>query len=99
VAVDWERIGQPQFDRIVEALVHRMYDATTTVEAVNGRGGDGGIDIKVTSGRRVRIFQLKYYPDGFPTASYKGRRTSILKSFERAMLHDPGSGSWWCPAH
>ncbi|WP_328351748.1 hypothetical protein OG800_07915 [Streptomyces sp. NBC_00445] len=89
MTVDWERIGQPQFDRIVEALVHRMYDATATVEAVNGRGGDGGIDIKVTSGQRVRIFQLKYYPDGFPTASFKGRRTSILKSFERAMRHAP----------
>ncbi|MCX4461147.1 hypothetical protein OG585_47270 (plasmid) [Streptomyces sp. NBC_01340] len=42
MAVEWERIGQ---FRIVEALVHRMYDATATVEAVNGRGGDDGIDI------------------------------------------------------
>jgi hypothetical protein len=89
VAVEWERIGQPRFDRIVEALVHRLYDATATVEAVNGRGGDDGIDIKVTSGPLVRIFQLKYYPDGFPTTSFKGRRTAIKASFERAMRHAP----------
>ncbi|AXL93034.1 hypothetical protein C4J65_35800 [Streptomyces sp. CB09001] len=56
VAVEWERIGQPRFGRIVEALVHRMYDATATVETVNGRGGDDGIDITVTSGPQVRIF-------------------------------------------
>jgi hypothetical protein len=81
--------GQLRFDRIVEALVHRLYDAAATVEAVNGRGGDDGIDIKVTSGPRVRTFQLKYYPDGFPTASFKGRRTAIKASFERAMRHAP----------
>ncbi|MGI5372573.1 hypothetical protein [Streptomyces iakyrus] len=54
-----------------------MYDATARVEMVNGRGGDDGIDIKVTHGSRVRIFQLKYYPDGFPTTAHKGRRKSI----------------------
>ncbi|MEU5709866.1 hypothetical protein [Streptomyces flaveolus] len=89
VAVEWDRVGQPGFDRIVEALVHRMYDASASVEAVNGRGGDDGIDIKVTHGSRVRIFQLKYYPDGFPTTSHKGRRKSIKQSFARAMGHGP----------
>lgn len=89
MAIEWDRIGQPGFDRIVEALVHRMYDASASVEAVNGRGGDAGIDIKVTSGSRVRIFQLKYYPDGFPAGSYKGRRSSIKESFSRAMAHSP----------
>ncbi|WP_328698432.1 hypothetical protein [Streptomyces sp. NBC_00342] len=89
MAIEWERIGQPGFDRIVEALVHRMYNASASVEAVNGRGGDAGIDIKVTSGSRVRIFQLKYYPDGFPAGSFKGRRHSIKESFTRAMAHNP----------
>lgn len=89
MAVEWDRTGQPGFNRIVEALVHRMYDASARVEVVNGRGGDKGIDIKVTHGRRVRIFQLKYYPDGFPTTAYKGRRKSIKQSFTRAMQHQP----------
>ncbi|MFD8916077.1 hypothetical protein [Streptomyces sp. NPDC059575] len=89
MAVEWDRVGQPGFDRIVESLVQRRYDETARVEAVSGRGGDGGIDIKVTQGSRLRIFQLKYYPDGFPAAGFKGRRPSIRKSFERAMRHAP----------
>ncbi|WP_330478846.1 hypothetical protein OG301_29480 [Streptomyces platensis] len=86
MAIEWERVGQARFDRIVEALIHRLYDATATVRAVNGRGGDGGIDIDVRQGERLRIYQLKYYPDGLQG---RGRRPSIKKSFERAMDHDP----------
>ncbi|MDG5808717.1 hypothetical protein P9869_40020 [Streptomyces ossamyceticus] len=89
MAVEWERVGQPGFDRIVEAVVHREYEASARVEAVNGRGGDDGIDIKVIDGSRVTVFQLKYYPDGFPTGSFKGRRKSIRESFARAMRQEP----------
>ncbi|MFF3566108.1 hypothetical protein ACFYXS_39400 [Streptomyces sp. NPDC002574] len=89
MAIEWDHIGQPLFDRVVEALVHRLYDQTARVRAVNGRGGDGGIDIEVVSGGRLRIFQLKYYPDGFPSSSFKGRQASIKRSFARAMAHDP----------
>ncbi|MFI1415678.1 hypothetical protein ACH4Y0_38040 [Streptomyces sp. NPDC020707] len=89
MAVEWERVGQPGFDRIVEAVVRRVYDATARLEAVNGRGGDDGIDIKATHDSRVRVFQLKYYPDGFPTTAHKGRRTSIRQSFARAMRAGP----------
>lgn len=89
MAVEWDRIGQPRFDRIVEAVVHRVYDAAARVEAVNGRGGDDGIDIKVTHGSRLVIFQLKYYPDGFPTTAHRGRRKSIKESFARAMRSGP----------
>lgn len=88
MAIEWATIGQPRFDRIIEALVHRLYDATATVTPVNGRGGDTGIDIEVRQGSRLRIYQLKYYCDGFP-ANSRGRRPSIKKSFERAMEHSP----------
>ncbi|MGN9796215.1 hypothetical protein ACTMTU_34720 [Streptomyces sp. OZ13] len=87
MAIEWERIGQPQFDRIIEALVHRLYEATAEVaHPVNGRGGDGGIDFNVRQGERLRIFQLKYYPDSLEG---RGRRASIKKSFKRAMEHEP----------
>ncbi|MGW3520585.1 hypothetical protein [Streptomyces hydrogenans] len=88
VAIEWDRIGQPAFDRYVEALLHRMFDDRGQVVVVNGRGGDDGIDVKVTTDVGLRIFQLKYHPDGFP-GSLKGRRTSIKKSFNRAMAHKP----------
>lgn len=86
MSIKWDHIGQPEFDRFVEALVHRLYDATATVRAVNGRGGDRGIDIEVRQGSRLRIYQLKYYPDGL---TGRGRRNSVKVSFDRAMAHDP----------
>lgn len=86
MAFEWDRIGQPHFDRVVEALVHRLYNETAEVRAVNGRGGDGGRDIDVMQGGRLRIYQLKYFPDGLQG---RGRRPSIKKSFKRAMDHDP----------
>ncbi|WRZ95663.1 hypothetical protein OHB54_45730 [Streptomyces sp. NBC_01007] len=88
MAIEWNRIGQPAFDRYVEALLHRMFDDSGQVIVVNGRGGDDGIDVQVTTEVGPRIFQLKYHPDGFP-GSLKGRRASIKKSFNRAMAHKP----------
>ncbi|MFJ8207774.1 hypothetical protein [Streptomyces sp. NPDC096033] len=88
MAIDWDHITQPRFDRIVEALVHRLYAEDAEVKVMNGRGGDGGIDIKVTVDGRVRIYQLKYFPDGFP-GSYQGRRAGIKRSFKKALEHDP----------
>ncbi|MFD3308613.1 hypothetical protein [Streptomyces sp. NPDC058694] len=86
MAIEWDRIGQVAFDRHVEALLHRMYDGKAI--AVNGRGGDQGIDVRVSTDAGLRIFQLKYHPDGFP-GTYRGRRPAIKKSFLRAMQHDP----------
>jgi hypothetical protein len=99
MAIEWDRIGQPGFDRIVEALVHRMYDASALVEVVNGRGGDDGIDIKVTHQSRVRIFQLKYYLDGFPTAAaFSGLEashpSSLVKASRTAPAWERPVGSW-----
>ncbi|RKT02968.1 hypothetical protein BX286_0888 [Streptomyces sp. 3211.6] len=88
MAIDWDHLTQPRFDRIVEALVHRLYAEDAEVEVMNGRGGDGGIDIKVSVDGRVWIYQLKYFPDGFP-GSYQGRRAGIKRSFQKAVEHDP----------
>ncbi|GGY18934.1 hypothetical protein GCM10010358_82430 [Streptomyces minutiscleroticus] len=89
MAIDWDRIGQREFDRHVEALLYRMFNGSAgKVIAVNGRGGDDGIDVQVSTDAGIRIFQLKYYPDGFP-GSVKGRRSAIKKSFTRAMKHQP----------
>lgn len=86
MAIEWNHIGQPAFDRHVEALLYRLFDSKTIT--VDGRGGDGGIDVSVITDAGLRIFQLKYHPDGFP-GSYRGRRTAIKKSFHKAMRHQP----------
>ncbi|MFG1697263.1 hypothetical protein [Nonomuraea sp. NPDC049309] len=88
MAIEWKFLEQKRFDRIVESIVHRMYSDTATVEVVDGRGGDGGRDIVVTQGSRVRIFQLKFFPEGFPKEN-RTRRRQIKDSFARAMEHSP----------
>ncbi|MEO3855608.1 hypothetical protein [Acrocarpospora sp. B8E8] len=88
MAIEWKFLEQKSFDRIVESMIHRMYSGTATVEVVDGRGGDGGRDIVVTQGSRVRIFQLKFFPEGFPKEN-RPRRRQIKDSFARAMEHNP----------
>lgn len=83
--IEWEQIGRSRFERIVNALLPRIYSGA---EVTDGRGGDGGRDAVVVQGDRVRIFQLKYFPDGF-SASQRGRRSQIKRSFETAMQHGP----------
>ena len=88
IEIDWNFLNQERFDRIVEALIHRMYDATADVRVINGRGGDGGCDIIVIQGKRVQIFQLKFFLEGF-TSEHRRRRRQIRDSFDRAMEHEP----------
>ncbi|MFJ8043849.1 hypothetical protein ACIRBX_25435 [Kitasatospora sp. NPDC096147] len=89
VTIEWDFIGQPQFDRVVEVLLLRTYAEADEVRPIDGRGGDGGRDFEVVQGGRRRIFQLKYYPDGFPSSTFKKRRASIQSSFDRAMELQP----------
>ncbi|MFG1993778.1 hypothetical protein ACGFJ7_27760 [Actinoplanes sp. NPDC048988] len=56
--------------------------------AYDGRCGDGGVDVLVRQGTRLRIFQLKYFRDGFGSDHSK-RRRQIKNSFTAAMQHDP----------
>ncbi|MEV0624200.1 hypothetical protein AB0I81_63585 [Nonomuraea sp. NPDC050404] len=88
MAIEWKHLEQKRFDRIVESIIHRMYSGTATVEVLDGRGGDGGRDIVVTQGSRLRIFQLKFFPEGFPKEN-RSRRRQIKDSFVRAMAYSP----------
>lgn len=85
--IDWNTLGQPNFNRIVEALIrHRFGD---TVRAVNGKGGDGGIDVEIRpDGGGLWILQLKYFPEGFSSV-WGSRRKQIKRSFQTASKHSP----------
>nr|WP_221383247.1 hypothetical protein [Actinoplanes polyasparticus] len=50
--------------------------------------GRGGVDVLVRQGTRLRIFQLKYFGDGFGSDHRKHRR-QIKDSFMAAVNHDP----------
>jgi hypothetical protein len=83
VSIDWERLGQPRFDRVVEVLAYRRFEGS--VRAVNGRGGDGGIDIEIVEDDgRLWILQLKYFPEGF-SGGFTPRRGQIKSSFDAAV--------------
>lgn len=88
--IQWDKLNQPWFDRIVETLLLRKFRSVAEVEILDGRGGDGGRDVSATypDGRHV-IYQLKYYPEGM-SGGHRPRRTDVKKSFRRAVnLHEP----------
>lgn len=91
--VDWKSLDQPAFDRIVEVLITRFHeesDPPAVVDAIDGRGGDAGIDIGVRQdGKLTHIYQLKFFPQGFSGNWARSRKQQIKRSFETAMKHKP----------
>ena len=93
-AIEWDRLTQPQFDRIVEALMLKENaDLHDDAFAVNGRGGDRGIDISIRRGGHLAIYQLKYFPEGFSGGFAKSRREQIKQSFDTGVKNKPDE--WW----
>lgn len=88
----WATCGRESFERVVELLLQRKHQTEPReVQAVDGRGGDEGIDVDVTSrdGAIDIIYQLKYFPEGFSGGFSRTRRRQITKSFNAAMKHRP----------
>lgn len=94
MSVDWGAIGITKFETIVEALLARKWRDLGEFIAPDGRGGDDGIDIEVRQGNRRRIYQLKYFPDGFSGDRKSTRQRQIRKSFRRAAKLEPPPVEW-----
>lgn len=93
-SIDWSHISRDDFDRLVETLLLRIYHGppVTTAVALDGRGGDGGIDVGVydQNGAIRHIFQLKHFPEGFSGGFRETRRRQIKESFDTAWTkHQP----------
>ncbi|MGP4965868.1 hypothetical protein [Glutamicibacter ardleyensis] len=92
-SIDWKHIAEDDFNRVVEALLMRKYHhpPKSTVEVIDGRGGDGGIDVAVYVEDKIKeIFQLKHFPEGFSGGFRDSRRKQIKKSFDTAWTnHKP----------
>jgi hypothetical protein len=80
--LDWSRIDQPWFDRIVDTILGRIFGDRGF--APEGRGGDESIDYTVDDD--AIIIQYKFLPDGTNTSS---RRRQIKRSFTAAMAYKP----------
>lgn len=86
--VEWEKIGRDRFDRIVEALLEREYSThpTMSAHAIDGRGGDGGIDVDIVdraTEETVGTYQLKYFPGGM-SGGFTKRRAQVKRSMAAA---------------
>lgn len=87
-AVNWATLKREDFDRLIEALIHREHP-DGEVHVIDGRGGDGGSDVDVIrqDGQRI-IYQLKYFPQGF-TGPWVKRRDQIKRSFKSIVDDEP----------
>lgn len=95
-SVEWSKVpgGQPEFDKVVEAFfVNEYADESGETYAVNGRGGDGGIDLHIRHNGKFVIAQLKFFPEGFSGGFRDVRQKEIRKSFRSALKHEPDE--WW----
>ncbi|MGA0568622.1 hypothetical protein ACO2Q7_14930 [Rathayibacter sp. KR2-224] len=91
---DWSTCSRDDFERLVEALLVREAEAEPGLcaRAIDGRGGDGGIDVDVRvkkTAELIRIFQLKHFPEGFSGGHRKSRWPQIKNSFNEAMKLNP----------
>lgn len=90
--MQFEKLEQSEFDRVVEALLLAEAKAgELRAQVLDGRGGDGGIDVGVwnNAGHLVHIYQLKYFPQGF-SGLFSKRRSQISDSFDTAWkTHQP----------
>ncbi|GAA1218316.1 hypothetical protein F6W70_03750 [Microbacterium maritypicum] len=90
--IRWSHLDEATFNELVETLLVREFSGDGLVAmAIDGRGGDGGIDIDVRVKRTdqlVRIFQLKHFPEGF-SGGFVKRREQIKRSLTKALAHKP----------
>ena len=87
MTIDWAGLGQERFDRTVEVLLRDRFGPR--VRAVNGKGGDGGVDIEIRMDFDLLwIVQLKYFETGF-SGGFSPRRKQIKRSYQKAMSHQP----------
>lgn len=88
----WSKIDEETFNDLVESLLVREFSRDGMIAmAVDGRGGDGGIDVDVRvrkTHQLVQIYQLKYFPEGFSGGHVK-RRSQIKGSLTEALKLKP----------
>lgn len=93
--IEWRTIPRDRFDRLAEQLIRRSVEEEhpgLEVKAIDGRGGDGGIDLDVRarkSQQLVRIYQLKWFPEGFSGEWARSRKPQITGSYNKALEHSP----------
>lgn len=84
--INWDKISERDFNHVVEVLLIKMHAKSPyKVDVIRGAGGDTGIDVVVWQDHgAVRIYQLKYFPEGFTGGFRDARRPQVKNSFDTA---------------
>ena len=80
--VHWETVDQATCEAMVKVLIQRLHP---TVQAIDGSGGDGGIDLLMRTEDGLVIYQIKSFTGRLGSA----RRSKVAKSLEAASQHGP----------
>lgn len=90
--INWDKISERDFNHVVEVLLIKMHAKSPyKVDVIRGAGGDTGIDVVVWQAQRaLKIYQLKYFPEGFTGGFRAARRPQVKNSFDTAWRnHQP----------
>ncbi len=100
----WKHASREEFDHAVEMLLVKKCEADEPgliATAIEGRGGDGGIDIDVRvrkTGQLVRVYQLKHFPEGISGTHRESRLQQVKRSFNTVLQHSPAKWVLVIPA-
>ncbi|WP_157489807.1 hypothetical protein [Frigoribacterium sp. Leaf44] len=96
--IDWRHIDEKTFNELVETfLVQEETREGRRAMALDGRGGDGGIDVDVRveqTNQLTHIYQLKYFHGGM-SGGHIARRSQVKKSLSAALKSEPSQGWAW----
>ena len=80
--VHWATVDQTTSEAMLKVLIKRIHP---TVQAIDGSGGDGGIDLLMHTENGLVIYQIK----SFTRRLAGNRREKVARSLERASQHGP----------
>ena len=80
--IHWETVDETTCEAMLKVLIKRLQP---TVQAIDGSGGDGGIDLLMHTENGLVIYQIKSF-----TGRLSGnRREKVARSLETASGHGP----------
>ena len=80
--VKWANEDPTLRETMMKVLIKRLHP---TVQAIDGSGGDGGIDLLMHTDDGLVIYQIKSFTDRMS----RQRRQKVARSLEKASQHEP----------
>ena len=80
--VQWDTVDAETREAMIKHLIKRLHP---NVQAIDGSGGDGGIDLLMHTADGLVIYQIKRFTGRMDSS----RRQKVERSLERASEHEP----------